>query len=134
MALPARNLALAEAQGFGTVVAPCAACFNRLSAARLAVAKEPGMAERIPDVLGRAFANSVEVQSVIQLLLAHADAITQMVAEAPAPNPLGGLHLASYYGCLLVRPAEVCASTTPRRPRPWTVWSRRAAPRPSTGT
>ena len=37
VALPARNLALAEAQGFDTVVAPCAACYNRLSAARLAI-------------------------------------------------------------------------------------------------
>jgi len=30
VALPARNLALAEAQGYDTVLAPCAACYNRL--------------------------------------------------------------------------------------------------------
>ena len=33
VALPARNLALAEAQGADEVLAPCAACYNRLSGA-----------------------------------------------------------------------------------------------------
>jgi heterodisulfide reductase subunit B2 len=116
VALPARNLALAEAQGFSTVVAPCAACFNRLASARLAVAEEPGMAERIPDVLGRPFANSVEVESVLQLLQAHTATLAQKIAENPQPNPLGAVRMASYYGCLLVRPAEVCGFDDPEAP------------------
>ncbi len=68
VALPARNLALAEAQGFASVLAPCAACYNRLTAARLAVAAEDDLAERMPDVLGRPFANTVAVESVVALL------------------------------------------------------------------
>ncbi len=46
VALPARNLALAEAQGADEVLAPCAACYNRLSGAVHAVAEEPGMADQ----------------------------------------------------------------------------------------
>jgi len=68
VALPARNLALAEAQGFDTVLAPCAACYNRLSAARLAIATEDGLAEQMRDILGRPFANSVEVHNAVELL------------------------------------------------------------------
>ena len=116
VALPARNLALAEAQGYGSVLAPCAACYNRLSAARLAVADEDGMAERIPDVLGRPFANSVEVQNVVELLQGSAAAIEEKVAAALAPNPLQGIKMAAYYGCLLVRPAEVCGFDDPEDP------------------
>ena len=116
VALPARNLALAEAQGFDTVLAPCAACYNRLSAARLAIATEDGLAERMPDVLGRPFANSVEVHNAVELLRDASAIIEQKVAVAPAPNPLKGVKLAAYYGCLLVRPVEVCGYDDPEQP------------------
>jgi len=116
VALPARNLALAEAQGFGTVLAPCAACYNRLSAARLAIATEDGLAERVPDVLGHPFANSVEVRNAVELLHDASTTIEEKVAAALAPNPLEGVKLAAYYGCLLVRPFEVCGYDDPEQP------------------
>jgi heterodisulfide reductase subunit B len=116
VALPARNLALAEAQGFGSVLAPCAACYNRLSAARLAVAGEPGTSERVVDALGRPFANTVAVQSVVQLLREAAAIIEEKAAAALTPNPLGGLRLAAYYGCLLVRPPEIAGDDDPEAP------------------
>jgi heterodisulfide reductase subunit B len=116
VALPARNLALAEAQGFKSVLAPCAACYNRLSAARLAVAGDTELAERIPDVLGRPFANTVEVESVMDLLREAAVMIEEKVAAALTPNPLEGLRLAAYYGCLLVRPPEVAGYDDPEAP------------------
>ena len=116
VALPARNLALAEAQGFDTVLAPCAACYNRLSAARLAVATEDGLAEQIPDILGHPFANSVQVHNAVELLRDAAVTIEEKVAAALAPNPLEGVKLAAYYGCLLVRPVEVCGYDDPEQP------------------
>ena len=116
VALPARNLALAEAQGFASVLAPCAACYNRLTAARLAVAAEDDLAARMPDVLGRPFANTVAVESVVALLRDSATAIEEEVAAALTPNPLEGLRLAAYYGCLLVRPPEVAGADDPEAP------------------
>jgi heterodisulfide reductase subunit B len=116
VALPARNLALAEAQGFDTVLAPCAACYNRLAAARLAIATEEGLAEQMPDLLGRPFANSVDVHNAVELLRDASTTIAEKVAAAPAPNPLEGVKLAAYYGCLLVRPVEVCGYDDPEQP------------------
>jgi heterodisulfide reductase subunit B2 len=116
VALPARNLALAEAQGFETVVAPCAACYNRLSAARLAIATDESLAERMPDILGRPFANSVDVHNAVELLRDAAPLIEKRLAAAAAPNPLKGVKLAAYYGCLLVRPFEVCGYDDPEQP------------------
>ncbi len=117
VALPARNLALAEAAGFDRVLAPCAACYNRLAAAQLAVAEDAGLAEQMPDILGRPFANSVEVMSVAMLLRDAAPTITELAA-APrqTPNPLVGVKLASYYGCLLVRPPELSGGDDPEQP------------------
>ena len=98
VALAARNLALAEAQGLEEVVAPCAACYNRLAGARHAVAEDAGLAREMPAILGRPFENRVAVRNVVQLLRASAPAIGQKIAR-----PLKGLKVACYYGCLLVR-------------------------------
>jgi heterodisulfide reductase subunit B len=117
VALPARNLALAEAAGFDRVLAPCAACYNRLAAAQLAVAEDAGLAERMPDILGRPFANSVEVLSVLSLLREVKTTIAERAsAPRPTPNPLVGVKLAAYYGCLLVRPPEISGGDDPEQP------------------
>lgn len=111
VALPARNLALAEAQGHDAVLAPCAACYNRLASARHEVREDAALAERIPGVLGVPFANSVAVRNVVDVLRELAPAIRER-----ASRPLAGLKVACYYGCLLVRPAEVCAFDDPEDP------------------
>ena len=117
VALPARNLALAEAAGFDRVLAPCAACYNRLAAAQLAVAEDAGLAEQMPDILGRPFANSVEVLSVLSLLREVKTTIAERAtAPRPTPNPLVGVKLAAYYGCLLVRPPELSGGDDPEQP------------------
>ena len=116
VALPARNLALAEAEGFDRVVAPCAACYNRLAISQHEIAADPGLAERMPDILGRPFRNSVEVVNANQLLRDAADAIKEKTAATGKPNPLVGVKLAAYYGCLLVRPAAVAAGEDSENP------------------
>jgi len=117
VALPARNLAMAESQGFADVIAPCAACYNRLAAARLAVAEEEGLAEKMPDILGRAFGNTVQVHNALTMLKAFIpDIEADVAAGLREPNPIKGVKLASYYGCLLVRPVEVCGYDDPEQP------------------
>jgi heterodisulfide reductase subunit B len=117
VALPARNLALAEAQGFDRVLAPCAACYSRLSGAHLAIATEDGLAERMPEILGRPFANSVEVFNAVQLLHDAAATLEEKTTAAPSEaNPLKGVKLAAYYGCLLVRPPELSGGDDSEQP------------------
>jgi heterodisulfide reductase subunit B2 len=100
VALPARNLALAEAQGFDEVVAPCAACYNRLASARQAIAGGDGA--HMTEILGRPVSPRLPIRNVIELLTALAPTITKRIVE-----PLNGLKVACYYGCLLVRPSAV---------------------------
>ena len=111
VALPARNLALAEAQGHDRVLAPCAACFNRLATARHQVGHDPALAAKVGEVLERPFANSVRVVNVVELLR---DAVAAI--KANATRSLKGLKVACYYGCLLVRPAEVVEFDDPEQP------------------
>ena len=111
ISLAARNLALAERQGLGAVMAPCAACFSRLATARHEVARDPQTAERVGEVLQGEFRNSVEVQSVLALL----QPLTGQI-RAHALGRLAGLKVACYYGCLLLRPPEVVGFDDPEAP------------------
>ena len=116
VALPARNLALAEAMGFDKVVAPCAACYNRLAVSRLAMADDAGLAQRMPEILGRPFANSVDVINALHLLQGVTAVIKERSTAASRSNPVTGAKLACYYGCLLVRPPEIAAGDDPEAP------------------
>jgi heterodisulfide reductase subunit B2 len=99
------------------VLAPCAACYNRLAGARLAVATEDGLAERMPEILGRPFGNTVDVFNAVQLLHEYGQLIDERVtASLAGPNPLEGVKLAAYYGCLLVRPPELAGDDDPEQP------------------
>jgi heterodisulfide reductase subunit B len=104
IALPARNLALAEAAGHERVLAPCAACYNRLAVARHEMGTRPELAARIREIIDRPFANSVTVSNVVDFLHGILPVISERVTR-----PLKGIRIACYYGCLLVRPGEVCS-------------------------
>jgi heterodisulfide reductase subunit B2 len=52
VALPTRNLAIAEAKGLD-VVAPCAACYQRLAAANYEMDNTPGLRAKVNEVTGR---------------------------------------------------------------------------------
>ena len=111
VALPARNLALAAEQGHDQVLAPCAACYNRLASARHAVASDAALAAKVPELIGRPFPNSVAARNVVEVLREQLGTLREK-----AVRPLAGLKIACYYGCLLVRPAEVCAFDDPEAP------------------
>ena len=111
VALPARNLALAEAQGHDQVLAPCAACYNRLASARHEIATDRALAEKMPGLLGRPFRNGVAARNVVEVFRDRLAAIKEK-----AVKPLTGLKVACYYGCLLVRPAAVCGFDDPEAP------------------
>jgi heterodisulfide reductase subunit B2 len=104
VALPARDLAAAEKVGLDVLV-PCAACFNRFKSAQHHLAHDAALKERIEAVLGREVRNTVAVRNPIDFLVARVglDTVREKVVRK-----LTGLKPASYYGCLMVRPAEVC--------------------------
>jgi len=111
VALPARNLGLAEAQGLDTVVAPCAACYSRLAGARHEVARDETLAARVREAIGRPFENRVVVQNVVDLFHDRLPAL-----KGAVKRPLKGLKVACYYGCLLVRPQAVSGACDVEKP------------------
>jgi len=111
VALAARNLSLAEEQGLDDVVAPCAACYGRLAAARHQMAR-PDVRERVESITGHTYAGTVVVRNVLEVLAACTSLIRESVSDA-----LAGVKFACYYGCLLIRPPDVTRFDDPERPR-----------------
>jgi heterodisulfide reductase subunit B len=111
LVLPARTLALAEAQDLGRVLAPCAACFSRLATARWTLSEDPELRAQVCEILDLPFTNTVAVSSLLDVLHGMIPGITAAVTR-----PLQGLNVACYYGCLLLRPPEVVSFDDPEAP------------------
>lgn len=102
IALPAYNLRLAEKKSLPLAV-PCAACFGRLKMAEHELRDEKLLGQ-INDIINDEFHNMVEILPLVSILATEERLakIREMVTR-----PSKGLKVASYYGCLLVRPPEV---------------------------
>ncbi|HHE71564.1 MAG TPA: heterodisulfide reductase subunit B [Chloroflexi bacterium] len=113
LVLPARNLALAESQGFSVVIAPCSGCYRNLRRASKRLDADRTVREKVNARLkgGLNVTSHIEVMHPLYLLLR--DYGLDRIAAAVS-NPLDGLRVASYYGCMLTRPRDVFDS--PERP------------------
>ena len=99
LALPARVLALAEGAGLTELLAPCAACSNRLLSAQRALASDSVLKARIERIAGVTLTGTVRILNILDVLARVQDRI-------PVTAPFAR-QVACYYGCLLVRPAAV---------------------------
>ena len=112
VALPVMSLQKAQVMG-RPVLAACASCYSRLRTANHKIQNDPDERRRAERVTQRPYDGTVPVFHVLDVLVNHygADAI-----RAKVTKPLGGLRVASYYGCLLTRPPEIVAFDEPEHP------------------
>jgi len=111
--LPMENLALIEKQGYKEVPMPCAAFFNRHKAALYEIREYPDHKEKANQLLNYNYQDEVHVSTMIESIYNHVG--PGKVAEK-TKNPLTGLKLVCYYGCLLTRPPEVTEAEHPEYP------------------
>jgi heterodisulfide reductase subunit B len=113
LALPLENLSRAVELGHDVVVA-CAACYNRLQVANLAVRNDPAVREEMAEIVGRPYDGSINVRHILDVLVRDVglETIRELVR-----NSLENVKVASYYGCLLARPREVSFFDDPEDPR-----------------
>ena len=112
-ALCARNLDLAAREGADQVVTPCPSCLSnlRLAADRM---KDDAFRQGVNELLDAPAAENLpETTSVMQLIGRVYDADT---LAARVTNPLSGIKLVAYYGCLMSRPADVMQFGDPENP------------------
>jgi heterodisulfide reductase subunit B len=112
VALPAATLVKVRDMGLDLVV-NCAACYNRMKVANHEIAGNQRVRAQVAEALDRDYDGSVKVRHFLEVLLddVGADAI-----HGALRSSLAGMKVASYYGCLLVRPSEVTGFDDPENP------------------
>jgi len=103
LALPLRNLALAEKQGLDSIMSTCSACYNRLKVAHEMVKKSPETLRRISEVAGEQYNKTLKVTHFLDFLC---EEIGMEKLKEKVVKPLTDLKAVPYYGCLLTRPPE----------------------------
>ncbi|NLN86867.1 MAG: disulfide reductase, partial [Syntrophomonadaceae bacterium] len=114
VALPARNLAIAERSGLNMIVSPCAACYSRHRYAEHAIQHDPEMRSKVEQVLELELEGSTETLSILDVLV---NKIGTEAIAAKVVNPMTTMKAACYYGCLLVRPVEHTGFDDPEDPQ-----------------
>jgi heterodisulfide reductase subunit B len=114
IALPAYSLLLARRMDVEGVMVACASCYSRLKAANHAVLTDVSIREKVAKALGEEYDGSVPVRHMLELT---SEAIADPGFDEKLVRKLSGLKIASYYGCLLVRPPEITGFDDPEDPQ-----------------
>jgi heterodisulfide reductase subunit B len=102
-ALPARNLFLAKKQNLSELLAPCAACYNRLIVSQHEIEKNPQIKKQTTELFGEYDSKGISIINIIELF--QKIGIDKIIEKKQ--SELKGIKAACYYGCLLVRPFEI---------------------------
>jgi len=116
LALPARNLALAEKMGDGLeILVPCSACYLNLKKVEVKIKKDPDLLARLNTILkaeGLQLSGKVRVRHLLDVI---ANDLGPEPIRSLVKIPLNDLAVAPYYGCQCIRPYVVFDD--PERPR-----------------
>jgi heterodisulfide reductase subunit B len=104
VALPARNLMLAEKNAMDVMV-PCAACFNRFKMAEHHLKADCALKTELEGIIGGKIQGNIAVRNPMDFIFKD---IGLEALAGKVKKKLIGLKPVSYYGCLLLRPPEVC--------------------------
>ncbi|MBW8000794.1 MAG: heterodisulfide reductase subunit B [Planctomycetes bacterium] len=113
VALPAKNLALVAQTGdFKEVCAPCASCYSRLKGAQYKLADE-NLKKDVEQVIGTKYPEDITVLHMLDVI---AKKIGVEAIEEKVQRSLGGMKIASYYGCLMTRPPKITGKDSYENP------------------
>ncbi|MDY0274589.1 MAG: CoB--CoM heterodisulfide reductase iron-sulfur subunit B family protein [Desulfomicrobium sp.] len=99
-ALSARNLAQVEGMGLDQVATPCPSCLTNLRTAAHKMAHQD-FRDQVNALLDIPCRTNVETKSVLQVFDEQVD--PQLILSKVV-NPLTGIKIACYYGCIMNRP------------------------------
>jgi len=112
LVLPAKDLLKVEKMGL-EVMAPCAACYNRMRTANFKLRENADLRRRVNQVLQADYRANVRVRHISDVV------VNEYGLEAIAgllEKDLKGIKVVCYYGCLSARPQKIVAFDDPVYP------------------
>ena len=115
VALPARNLGIADASGFSEMVIPCSSCYNRTLVSQKILSENSELMTKINAELSKKVQGKIKIKSILDVLVSTAN--SGKIGEKSVKQ-LKGLRPACYYGCLLTRfPRDIQISDNIENPQ-----------------
>ncbi len=100
IALPTRNIGIAEASGLSDLVIPCSSCYSRTLVAQKRISVDTDIKDSINEELRDKVTAGVNVINVVELM---EKAFEEMELPEGASEKLKELKPVCYYGCLMTR-------------------------------
>jgi heterodisulfide reductase subunit B len=113
LAAPAHVLVAARDEG-STVTTACTTCYNVLKRTNHFIREHEEERERINSFIEAEYSGEVEVKDILHLLR---DDVGFDVVQEKVQRPLKDLKVASYYGCMVLRPPDEVAYDDPDHPQ-----------------
>ena len=112
LTLPARNVALAQESGLD-ILAPCPACYQHVLAADIRFREDSVWRQEMEQELDFEYVGQGRPRHLLEVISSP-----EVLGRIPGcvTRPLSGLKVASYYGCVLVRPPEITGWDDPEHP------------------
>lgn len=103
---PVRNLIRAKDEGYDRLYTLCSMCDNTLKRTNKLVKEDEEKLDKINNFMDQEndYGADVEVRHYLELLR---DELEWTTVSDKVANPLEGLNVAPYYGCMLTRPKEI---------------------------
>lgn len=112
-ALSIRNISLAEKDGIKEILAPCPMCSQRLIISQKDIEDDEKLKKEVEDAIEMPCNGGVKVSNYLEIIKNYCmDEIADNLKKPPKD-----LKIASYYGCLLVRPPKVLKFDDPEDPK-----------------
>lgn len=97
VALPARNLGIAETSGYDEMVVPCSGCYSSLLMSQVRTKDNPALLSEINSELTCKVKGSLKLLTILDVLL---KATAEAGVKERVEHPLKGIKAACYYGCM----------------------------------
>lgn len=115
IALPARNIGIADASGLDDIVIPCSSCYSRTLVSQKVLADNSDLKDSINAELSKKISGRIRILSILEFLLQRVN--SEKFSEQ-IKYKLEGFRPACYYGCLLTRfPYDVAVPDNVENPQ-----------------
>lgn len=115
VALPARNLGIADASGLSEMLIPCSSCYSRTLVSQKILSQNHELKDKINAELSKKVEGKIKISNILDILVSKAN--SGELAEKVITE-LKGLKPACYYGCLLTRfPEDIRISDSVENPQ-----------------
>ncbi|MDD1749541.1 MAG: CoB--CoM heterodisulfide reductase iron-sulfur subunit B family protein, partial [Methanothrix sp.] len=115
VALPARNLGIADASGLSDMLIPCSSCYSRTLVTQQILSQNHELKDKINAELSKKVEGKIKIFNVLDILASKANSgeLTGKTA-----TKLKGLKPVCYYGCLLTRfPEDIKITDSAENPQ-----------------